>query len=303
MRQATTDGMADSPLLAVGSAKSPSKCGYSVFAVTISLAGVACVATTMGILLAPKPSPATPVASQIQLHYFNGSTTKMEVDFASTTQSGSVGVEFGTSADTLFFGAAASSIQYSVQETGYTSPYLYSAVLDLSKLGSPLPARVYYRVVTLSSDGVGTSTGTAWSSVYSFPPHPGIGVPGVTVAVLGDLGTTNNSVDTMAHLFAGGARPAFSSIVLAGDLSYAGELRGRRDVCIWSAVHPVGMRSPRLPCTPLPQPSLCPLADGEQPVWDYFGDTFTPYTATVPMMTAVGNHGGGGGRGEEGGGE
>ena len=216
--------MADSPLLVAGSAKSPSKWGYSVFSVTISLAGVACVATTLGILLAPKPSATTPVASQIQLHYYNGSTTKMEVDFASTTQSTSVGVEFGTSADKLYFAAAASSVQYSVQATGYTSPYLYSAVLDLSQLGSPLPSRVYYRVVTLGADGVGT-VGAAWSSLYSFPPHPGIGVPGVTVAVMGDLGTTNNSVDTMAHLFAG-AKPAFSSIVLAGDLSYAGEWRG-----------------------------------------------------------------------------
>lgn len=37
--------------------------------------------------------------------------------------------------------------------------------------------------------------------------------------------------------------------------------------------------------------AACFTADGDQAVWDTFGNIFQSYTAQVPMMTSVGNHG------------
>lgn len=70
--------------------------------------------------------------------------------------------------------------------------------------------------------------------------------------MLGDLGTTNNSVATMQHMF-DPSKPPFSALLHVGDLSYA---------------------------------------DGEQPVWDEYADIFQAYSTRVPWMTAIGNHGG-----------
>ena len=164
-----------------------------------SVVFLAGIAATIGAVLSTKqsssPPPVLSTASQIQLHYFNSLTTSVEVAFASTNLSTTVGIDFGRSADSLSFFASSTWTQYNI--SSYVSPYLYRAVLDLSVLGTPLPSRVFYRV----SAAAGTGASGAWSSVASFPPHPGVGVAGVTISILGDLGTTNNSVDTMRHMF------------------------------------------------------------------------------------------------------
>jgi hypothetical protein len=92
----------------------------------------------------------------------------------------------------------------------YNSPNLYSAVLS----GLSLNTTYTYSVG-------GSASGN--SVPMTFVSHPGVGpAMGLHLAVLGDLGQTNNSVSTLAHM---AANPAIQAILHAGDLSYAGTCR------------------------------------------------------------------------------
>lgn len=202
----------DTPLVAGKAAK-----GWSTtllgFPVSVWAAGslvvIVCVATTLGIVLAPRASSAAaPVASQIQVHYFNGTTTLMEVDFASTSLSSVVGVQFGVADNALFYSAPATVGQYSASG-GYVSPFLYHAVLNLSSLPAPLSPRVFYRVASLDASGV------AWSGTFSFAPHPGVGTPGVTCV----------NARLRCRPVAARSRPASSSLPPPGSLCSATSAR------------------------------------------------------------------------------
>jgi hypothetical protein len=101
----------------------------------------------------------------------------------------------------------------------YTSPYLYHV-----PLAGLTPNTVYFYTVGDATSGV--------SPVANFTSHPGVG-PAVTnpdgspftIAVIGDLGQTDNSASTVAHVLAG----ASNMVMHVGDLSYADSLETRWD--------------------------------------------------------------------------
>jgi acid phosphatase type 7 len=98
---------------------------------------------------------------------------------------------------------------------------------------------------------VGSDT-LGYSDVMSFKSHPGVAVDDVTFFVIGDLGQTSNSETTLAELIEteSGLTSLSGGIINAGDLSYA---------------------------------------NGDQPLWDSFGKMMQSASATLPMMTTLGN--------------
>lgn len=140
----------------------------------------------------------------MQVNYLN---TPDQAAISWTTSCSSVTtVQYGTtpSMGTQAFG---NSSQYTFMDGAYTSPFLHHTPLS----GLPLATTIYYQV------GGGAS---GWSSVMNFTTHPGVG-PAVPLrfAVVGDLGQTTNSVDTVAHIAA--SPNTFNALIHAGDLSYA----------------------------------------------------------------------------------
>jgi hypothetical protein len=102
----------------------------------------------------------------------------------------------------------------------------------------------YYRV---------GSNSTGFSNIFSFKTHPGIGKGAVTFHIIGDLGQTTNSQNTLIELNENEAALTTLSggIVSMGDLSYA---------------------------------------NGDEPLWDTFGNLRQISTANIPMLTTLGNH-------------
>ena len=89
---------------------------------------------------------------------------------------------------------------------GYTSGSIYH-----QHLTGLTPGTTYYYQVGDATSGV--------SDVFNFTSHPGTAlVPGYTFAIIGDLGQTDNSASTLAHVAASGR---IGSIMHVGDLSYA----------------------------------------------------------------------------------
>jgi hypothetical protein len=97
------------------------------------------------------------------------------------------------------------------------------------------------------------SDALGWSEVSSFKTHPGVGVEDVTFHVFGDLGQTDNSASTLNELisYEGALRSKSGGIVSMGDLSYA---------------------------------------NGDEPLWDSFGNLITRASGHIPMLTTYGNH-------------
>ena len=129
-----------------------------------------------------------------------------------------------------------------------TSPTIFSALIG------PLPpgAAFTYRV---GDDANGFSP-----RLQAAAPRAA-GTAGVSLAVIGDLGTTSNSSWTRDHVLAAHATVPFDAVIHLGDLSYA---------------------------------------DGEQPIWDLFGQLVQPLASVLPFNSIVGKcvrRGGGGARG------
>ena len=97
------------------------------------------------------------------------------------------------------------------------------------------------------------SKSLGYSAVSSFKTHPGVGVNDVTFHVCGDLGQTSNTETTVAELvsFEDALATPSGGIVSMGDLSYA---------------------------------------NGDQPLWDSFGNMIQVASGHIPMMTTLGNH-------------
>jgi hypothetical protein len=154
----------------------------------------------------------------------------------SVVLSANCGISAGT---TLSLGssAPANSSQYSFGGY-YGSPYIHHAILS----GLPLATEIFYKV--------GGST-SGFSGVMNITTHPGVGaqVP-YLFAVMGDLGQSANSVDTLAHIT---ANPLIQAIMYVGDLSYAD-------------------------------------AEGDHSRWDSWQSLVGPVAAHLPFMTSVGNH-------------
>lgn len=106
-------------------------------------------------------------------------------------------VNFGTSAGSLNSVAKGTSVTYSFKKTpSYTAPFTHHVLLE--KLAEN--TTYYYEVG-------GPACG--YSSVLSFNSHPGVSVP-MHFAIMGDLGQTANSNDTLQHI---AANPAVQAIV------------------------------------------------------------------------------------------
>jgi hypothetical protein len=177
---------------------------------------------------------------QISLSY-GASPETMVVTWASL-QGGAAEVRYGPSADSLTRTARVQEgLTYSIDD--YTSPWLYNATLTELVAGN----NIYYYAVGSEAQG--------YSDVYSFKTHPGVGVAGVTIHVVGDLGQTSNTLDTLEEMLAAeralAGRSLSGGILSMGDLSYA---------------------------------------NGDQALWDAFGAFRQFLAAEVPMLTTLGNH-------------
>lgn len=96
------------------------------------------------------------------------------------------------------------------------------------------------------------SSSFGYSSVNSFKSHPG-NSPNTTFFIIGDLGQTSNSQTTLSELTEAESmlKSPSGGIVNAGDLSYA---------------------------------------NGEDSLWDTFGNMKQFAVSHIPMMTTLGNH-------------
>jgi hypothetical protein len=97
--------------------------------------------------------------------------------------------------------------------------------------------------------------GGNYSEIFSFKTHPGVAVQNVNFHICGDLGQTSNTQSTLNEI-AENEADLYSDIlsggiVSMGDLSYA---------------------------------------NGDEPLWDSFGNLLTKVAATIPTMTTLGNH-------------
>lgn len=110
-------------------------------------------------------------------------------------------VEYGTT-PSLGSTATGNSTRYTFH-LNYTSPYIHHAVLS----GLATKTTYFYRVG-------GADCG--FSSVFSVTTHPGVGAGVVPLkfAIIGDLGQTNNSNATLAHIAA--SPDAFTGVIIWG---------------------------------------------------------------------------------------
>ena len=189
------------------------------------------VGTLVGILALPTQAPQ-PV-EQIAVNFGADATSTLVISWASFSARADAGVRWGLSPSSLTgFAVAASRTYVEPTDPTYTSPVLYNATItDLAP-----NTRVFYRVGNSAVLNVSTSVA--------------VGAP-IHIALLGDLGTTGNSSDTVAAIMAAHGAVPFQAALLVGDLSYA---------------------------------------DGTQSVWDEWGRLVEPLASTIPMLTAVGNH-------------
>lgn len=150
-------------------------------------------------------------------------------------------------------------------EYGISTSSLTSKVVATSQkytLGSYTSPMLYKATMTGLRDGnqiyyyrVGTESGN-FSATYAFKSHPGIGAAtgAVNFHLCGDLGQTSNTASTLSEIRENEAdlTGALSGgIVSMGDLSYA---------------------------------------NGNEPLWDSFGNLLDYTSETIPMMTTLGNH-------------
>lgn len=189
----------------------------------------------------------TKVPEQIHLTLSN-THTEMVVQWA-VVDGPSTGcfVEWGTSSSSLSHRTPASGSSYTLNNNGYpsyTSPMLYLAKMTGLQSGNSV---YYYRVGCDAS---------SLSPTYAFKSHPGVGPAAgpVTFHIIGDLGQTENSQNTLNELLDNEKALSAShsgGIISMGDISYA---------------------------------------NGNEPIWDTYGKMAQSATATIPYVTTLGNH-------------
>lgn len=153
-----------------------------------------------------------------------------------------------TANPTVFYGEDSNSLTMSVKATThqyylplYESPFIHYATLT----GLKKETRYYYKC--------GDSQG-GWSSIYSFttepasPPSPS---KPLSIGILADHGTTDNSKMVWNGLMKFNEQLNFGFTLLSGDLSYA---------------------------------------NGIQHYWDDYGNMIQPLASQVPFMASPGNH-------------
>lgn len=178
-------------------------------------------------------------------------------------------VNFGERPDTLWFSWMTASQDASVVQYGTSAQNLSSAVqgpqpknYTFSLLGSSYTSGYIHHVQATQLQPatqywyrVGSTAG--WSEVHTVTSHPGVGadIP-FFWAVVGDLGQTKFSNQTIQHLL---AQPKLQGILHAGDLSYSDD-----DQLKYGA-----------------------KADRE---WDTYQALIEPLSSGMPWHTTVGNH-------------
>ena len=176
---------------------------------------------------------------QIGLNY-GENPSEMVVSWADFTTETTGEVQYGLSANTLNETSSSIGTKYTMRS--YVSPMIYKVTLSGLLEGNQL---YYYRV---------GSANTGFSSVYQFKSHPGVGkqVP-ITFHVIGDLGQTTNSEETLHEV----NDNENALVTLSGGLISMGDLS---------------------------------YANGYQPDWDSFGALKQISTAAIPMLTTLGNY-------------
>jgi hypothetical protein len=172
-------------------------------------------------------------------------------------------VLWGPSPDALTYSspAFASTYTYTTPTSTFVSPVLLNATIGCATSaglrgvsdcnGALTPGAPFYYQVGDDANGL-----SPVMQASSLPASGGASGLPTRIAVLADLGTTNNSAMTIAHIAQGiadgrASGMPFAGVVLIGDLSYA---------------------------------------DGTAPVWDVYGRLVAPLTSIIPFETAVGNH-------------
>lgn len=178
---------------------------------------------------------------QIALSY-DSDPTAMVVTWAISDNDIASGVcMYGSSPDKLDKMVKVEGSSYTLGD--YVSPMLFKASLTGLESGN----KEYYY-------SVGSSETGEYSEVFSFKSHPGIGVNvPVTFHVVGDLGQTENSQNTLQELLENeqALDMASGGIVNLGDLSYA---------------------------------------NGDEPKWDTYGNMKQFVATSIPSMHTPGNH-------------
>lgn len=179
------------------------------------------------------------VPEQIGLNYGKDSS-EMVASWAVWDGAAEGIVQYGLSPDNLNLTASTTGASYTM--LGYTSPLIYKAVMSDLNDGNQ---KYFYRV---GSDSSG------FSDVFSFKSHPGSSKSPITFHIIGDLGQTENSANTLYQINDNEAALTTLSggIISMGDLSYA---------------------------------------NGNEPLWDSFGVMRQISTSSIPMFTTLGNHG------------
>lgn len=201
---------------------------------------------------------------------------QMHVGWTTACSTPDATVQYGLSPSALSSSAPANNTQYQFADGIYTSPYLHHAFLS----GLPLASTVYYRVG-------GSASG--YSSVMNFSTHPGVG-PNIPLrfAVIGDLGQTNNSADTLNHVVAGGAPSTYTAMLHAGDLSCE-HWQQPHSTAQHSTVQQRGVCQSH-PCFSLSLACVRADADSYEPRWDSWQTLIQPVSQSLPWMTVPGNH-------------
>ena len=142
----------------------------------------------------------------------------MWVSWASTDSSSAKDetVTYGTSPGALTNTVTGQTVTYEFSVGAYTSPYLHHALLTGLEPGT----QYFYRV--------GGKCGQSALANFTTSPGPS---ERMTFAVMGDLGQTSNSADTLAHIV---SNPEVDTIMHIGDLSYADSDEPRWDS--WGAL-------------------------------------------------------------------
>eukprot|EP00039_Didymoeca_costata_P023648 m.7800 g.7800 ORF g.7800 m.7800 type:complete len:463 (-) comp3776_c0_seq1:2950-4338(-) len=206
----------------------------------LALASVACS------LQAASISQST-VPEQIHLAHGDSSGTKMTVSWITPSDTFST-VTYRMGKGTWQFAESKNSSRYTFQSAYKKTLYTSGAIHHVT-ITDLLPGCDYeYRC----GDGI------TWSDVFTFSTPPQVGpTQEYRFGIMGDLGQTNNSAETVKEVIAGG----YDTVLLVGDLSYADSA--------WED----GKYGP---CDPAR--------------WDSWGKMVQPLTANTPLMVLPGNH-------------
>jgi hypothetical protein len=170
-------------------------------------------------------------------------------------------VQWGFSPTDLGYSTPASvaTYTYTTSKSSFTSPLLLNAtigcVLPTDSAASALrgapacdgeltPGQPFWYRVGDDANG--------FSAVIQAQPIALPGTDNIRFAIIGDLGTTNNSVDTIQHVVdSHNMGDGLSALIICGDISYA---------------------------------------DQTQPVWDVLGRMVQPISSVIPFERQLGNH-------------